>query len=602
MNEFNNENNDQGSKSLILDLESLRVKYKNLLIEYKQAVLNYVNYLKEDSLTPCGKYTLNSNNIDQECYNEIWKKGGCSTKARVLSSIPGSSSVTLYNWIKDTFNWATTNDYKNRMGCYGNFDSAYLIIGVGKYDGNLYWREGLNAIWKKVNDNSNGNILSISTGSDGKTIFGVNTDNQIIIKPSWDSTTWSEPISCSIGPPLYTQVKFLSIAQGPDGTLVGVGTDLTLWSAPALYNYFWTNVSTNTNGRESQIAVCIGPNGRLIVANGIDLYYKDSYKNLQNQVWKYGCPGCCQDITVAPDGKLIDAGGCPQYSDNQLWAIDSYLNLNGGWRGPYPSSCCIKSLTTVTNTKVSSEYSKATQPNYNVEQKLLVNIKGNTFWGENAISQNNTTTLQECSALCSNTEGCSGATFNPSDHGQPFCSLRSGEGEVMGGLPNDYAIVPKGKQLLKIVKDINQQLISINEKIQHNTNNGKPLYENQSIQRKYKMTQLINQFNDLVKERENVSNMINQYETLNNKQEDGSIKISQNYNFYFLLKCLVIILLIFLGLKYLNYLTQSNFSIFSFFIFLKEIDLNTYFLIFFTIILIILILFYNKLNFSFYLH
>jgi hypothetical protein len=37
------------SNSIILNLETLRTTYKNLLIQYQQAVANYINYLKQDA-------------------------------------------------------------------------------------------------------------------------------------------------------------------------------------------------------------------------------------------------------------------------------------------------------------------------------------------------------------------------------------------------------------------------------------------------------------------------------------------------------------------------------------------------------------------------
>ena len=40
------QNNESNSKAL--NLESLNTEYKTLLIEYKQAVSNYVNYLKQE--------------------------------------------------------------------------------------------------------------------------------------------------------------------------------------------------------------------------------------------------------------------------------------------------------------------------------------------------------------------------------------------------------------------------------------------------------------------------------------------------------------------------------------------------------------------------
>ena len=45
------------SNSIILNLETLRTTYKNLLIQYQQAVANYVNYIKQDSsLNTVDKY------------------------------------------------------------------------------------------------------------------------------------------------------------------------------------------------------------------------------------------------------------------------------------------------------------------------------------------------------------------------------------------------------------------------------------------------------------------------------------------------------------------------------------------------------------------
>jgi hypothetical protein len=70
MNPPNNENNKKndeykGITSLILDLETLSMKYRNLLVEYELAVSNYVNYLHEEAKTPCGSYVGNSTNINQ---------------------------------------------------------------------------------------------------------------------------------------------------------------------------------------------------------------------------------------------------------------------------------------------------------------------------------------------------------------------------------------------------------------------------------------------------------------------------------------------------------------------------------------------------------
>lgn len=657
MNLENQESNE--SESIVLDLESLTTQYKNLLIQYKQAVLNYVNYLKQESTTPCGKYTSTSNNIDQECYNEIWRNGGCTQPPRQMSS--QTAGMTLDDWITDTFNWATKTDYDSRMGCYGHVDATYFIVAVGSTDSNI-WSNG-----KMVNDNLSGNIKNICTGSDGKTIIGITMNNQIVTKSSWDAPVWSAPIisySCISGPSCsstlldtrtgagepttlfssggnnyccankcynkneadcgndkfagvcstgyyqtyvdapsngQTEVNFIAIAQGPDGTLVAIGAaDHQLWTAPNLQSC-WTNVASQVD--EWQDSICIGPNGRIIVGNsGIPyLFYKESYKNLQNQTWIKGCQGCCQDITVAPDGTFLDAGGCAGYTDNQMWSMDSYLNLNGQWKGPYTNSCCIKSLTTIAITNyTSSSYSTATQPNYNVDSQPLTAIQGEAYWGTGAIGTQDPytgiTSVNDCSALCSSTANCTGATFNQSDHGQPMCWLRTGDSPPVVALPNDYAIIPKAKQLLMIVEDINIQLTAVNQLIQKDANNGQPLYNSQSVQRRIKTNELITQFVQLTKERERIQKLVNKYETLDRKEETGNIIVNQNYYSFYLLLALVVIIVIVLY----NFVGPTQTSSYKG-IFQSgggKLGNNAYYIIFSIIFIVLFIHFYNAIKHS----
>jgi len=671
---INPENNyrDQYSEpeSIVLNLENLNVQYNNLLLRYKQAVANYAAFLEQESLTPCGKYSSGSTNIDQPCYNDIWKKAGCTQPARSMSS--QTASTTLDGWILDSFKWATNTDYNSRMGCYGHADSAYMIIGVSTQGGKLVSRPGLNGSWSEVNDNSS-NMKSICTGSDGKTIIGINSANQIVTKPTWDAPTWSAPIisySCTLSPSCSsttidtrtgagnpttlfssggknyccankcynkneadcgnsnfggcltgyyqtyvdapnngkTEVKFISIAQAPDGTLVAVGTDNVLWTAPNLQSC-WTNasagaISTTYNTGEWENSVCIGPNGRVIVGNGSDLWYKDSYKNLQNQLFQYGCRGCCLDITIAPDGALLCAGGCSNEDGNQVWSMDSYLNLDYyQWKGPYTNSCCIKSLTTVAKTNyVASGYSSATQPNYNIDSQPLTSIKGQAFWGTGPIgSQNvytNITNVNDCQALCSSTANCTGATFNPTDNGRPTCWLRTGEGSPMPSLPTDYAIVPKAVQLLSVIDQINTQLISVNDVILKDITNGQPIYNVEAISRKNKTQELIQNYENLQKEREKIREQINSYESLDAEQLQGSININQNY-YSFLLLMVLVAIIIYLIFRFSNFFpSQSN-------IFsspqqgggLFDTDTNTYiyYLIFTMIVLTLLVIYYQQM-------
>ena len=120
MSEENSKINESDPNAL--NLESLNTEYKNLLIEYKLAVSNYINYLKEEFDQPCKNYTSDSKGISQECYNDIWKKAGCGTGT--IQPAPDANSdwakgMTLNGLIQDSWAWATLTDNDHRTGCYG---------------------------------------------------------------------------------------------------------------------------------------------------------------------------------------------------------------------------------------------------------------------------------------------------------------------------------------------------------------------------------------------------------------------------------------------------------------------------------------------------
>lgn len=219
-----------------------------------------------------------------------------------------------------------------------NTDSdSYTILCSGT-DGTLWKREGLNASWEKIQDDSGTqNIISICTGSDGMQIVGCNNAHNVVTKTSWDAPKWiGTNYSCCV----------LSVAVGEDGTVIGVGTDNQLYSKPDL-NSDW--MKTESPG-EWITSIAIAPDGSLFcVGGGNQIWKKDSYRNLKGQTWQY-MGGCCvKAITIAPDGTFIGVG-----TDDQLYSKPSYTDLTASWTGPYPSSCCAISITTIANRNMSS--------------------------------------------------------------------------------------------------------------------------------------------------------------------------------------------------------------------------------------------------------
>jgi hypothetical protein len=186
------------------------------------------------------------------------------------------------------------------------------------------------------------------------------------------------------------------------------------------------------------------------------------------------------------------------------------------------------------------------QENFQMAKQELTVIKGSAYWGISGLSQKTSATLEECKASCAKTPGCSGATYNPDKK----CSLRSGDSEIVKGLPDNYAIVPKGKQLLKIIQDINEKLIQVNKEIQDKTKYIKNEYALQVDKRLVKNKALTEQYGILTTERNKIEKILDEYQTLDEKQIEGNINISQNY-YSFILLMIITILFIYLLYKFL---------------------------------------------------
>ena len=582
----NNQNNNQNNKTIkknreeakssIMNLEKLKLEYSLQLNAYKQAIADYINYLQQNAQTPCNNYSADTTGISQACYTDIWQKSGCGTgNVNVNANSSWATSQTLNGLINDAWLWATETDYNHRMGCYGNPGNPYTIIGVGT-DGNLYSRQGLDAPWQTVNDNSNGNIATVFTGNDGKLYGTINKNNNTIVyKNNWSDSDWSQSIpgTCCV----------LGGAMGQNGTIVGIGTDHTLYSKPNI-NGAWTQTAS---AGEWCGYVTIAPDGTLFVIgsdNNVDK--KNSYQTLSSENWQGMGSGTVKAITIAPDGTFIGVG-----IDDQLYSKASYKDLSTSWQGPYNSenhSCCVTSITTVSNPNYnSSKFNTTTKPNFNVNNVPMTSVKGTAFLGTSPLSQSTLKTVGECEALCSTTAGCSGATYNETS---TICSLRKGNGDIMTGSSADYSIVPKSLSLLKIVQNINDKLTQVNEKIQKISQPIETQFNAEAQQRSTSNTNLIDQYNNLVEERDKIQKMLNEYQTLDEQQVEGNIHISQNY-YSFILLMFLAILVIFLLYKFSMPSAQPSTT------FVQnggELGTSAYYMVFGLFLLILLLTCYNK--------
>jgi hypothetical protein len=338
-----------------MDLENLQLKYTNLLAQYKSAVYEYTTFLSQEARNPCSKYSGQSRNISQSCYQDIWNKAGCNTSAFPSQSPSWIQGQTLNDFISKSFSWATTNDPTHRQQCYGN----------------------------------------------------------------------------------------------------------------------------------------------------------------------------------------------------------------------------------------STKYNTATAPNYSAYKPELVAIKGYAFNGTGTAGPSNSTNMQACQAECARLPNCTGATFVSNK-----CSLRTGDSPILSSSNNSYAIIPKRKQLLLNMENINQQLLAVNMELMNKFKMGGPIIDRNISENNNNTNKLTKNYQKLMAERDEIIDLLKQYETIDSSQDENQIKITQNYYSYILLSILAIAMLFLLFTVY----SQSDQANTSSVQYGNNLTMATYYIILFMILLMVGIYFFYVKN------
>jgi hypothetical protein len=411
-------------------------------------------------------------------------------------------TLMMYNQVQ--------SDYLNYLKDV-NDSSEYTIIGAGT-DGHLYSSPGVGQQWSLVPDGGN-SITGVCTGNDGKTILACAGEN-VYTKPSWDSPTYTimPSPSCCV----------TKIAQASDGTIIGVGTDNTLWSKVGGINATdWTHVSSSG---EYATAVCIAPDESVYIigaytgSNGYGIYKKKSYKTLASESWQLITSQFFIDFTIMPNGTMIGVG-----TDNNLYTYANYKLIVDTSKRVGHGNCCVVSVTTV----FTQQYAK---------------FKGKTFWGSDSLLDSSANTIQDCQALCSSTSGCSGATFNSTNSPNTTCQLRSGDGDIAMGQKGDYAFMVEGPGLLKMSQQLNSKLADLNNQIFNLTTNSGGSLSNTSGKNNAKKLMIQSQM--LKKEREKLSQLAGESTGLDEAQEEGDLMINANYYSFVLLSLLAVVFVI----------------------------------------------------------
>jgi hypothetical protein len=208
----------------------------------------------------------------------------------------------------------------------------------------------------------------------------------------------------------------------------------------------------------------------------------------------------------------------------------------------------------------------------------FISIQGTAYTGTGSAGQSTAKTLQECQAACSAKSTCTGATFVSGK-----CNIRIGDSPIIPSSKNSYAIIPKSKQLLMNMNNLNSQLLKINKQITNKIKIGQPIY-NEIESKNNKISQeLIKNYIELERERENILKLLEDYETLDTTENENQIKIKQNYYTYILLFILAIaVIFLLIKISYLGSSTSASVIQYG-----GKLNKTAYYVIFVILVLVI---------------
>lgn len=182
-------------------------------------------------------------------------------------------------------------------------------------------------------------------------------------------------------------------------------------------------------------------------------------------------------------------------------------------------------------------------PSGTTDKKFAV-LKGRSYWGTAGIKQGYAETVEDCESMCSSDLKCSGATYN-SD--RKYCWTRSGEGNLTNGKDNDYALLPKLRNNLIILKNLNGKLIDINGQISGELQQLIPQAKSALLEKDGKQGELNTSYASLLDEQKQLEIMLKEYETVEEELNNNELYVNQqnsSVKFWILLALIIMILTI----------------------------------------------------------
>jgi chromosome segregation ATPase len=151
-------------------------------------------------------------------------------------------------------------------------------------------------------------------------------------------------------------------------------------------------------------------------------------------------------------------------------------------------------------------------------------LKERAWWGTGKLEEGEASTQQECETMCANSSNCSGATFNPVKR---YCWTRSGDGPLTPGDPDDYALIPKQKSALIMMKSLNEKLLSINQQIISEMSNIDPAVKQQDVNRSTTYKELDSSYQNLLEQKMEMEKQLREYYSIEEDYDNQTLYVNQ---------------------------------------------------------------------------
>jgi len=151
-------------------------------------------------------------------------------------------------------------------------------------------------------------------------------------------------------------------------------------------------------------------------------------------------------------------------------------------------------------------------------------LQGRNYWGTSPLKSSVVATMDDCKTMCASDLNCTGATFQGATN---FCYTRSGENELTIGADTDYALIPKIRQSLLIMKNLNNKLININQQINVQMQSLIPIAKEEEANKNEKQRELNLFYEELLQQKTIIDENLIENNTFFKENENNSLVVNQ---------------------------------------------------------------------------